>query len=409
MRKAAANGEQASGAQASEALERLKEAERKLQQTQSGRADRDVKNALQQAEEIAREQQQIAEHVKWLDSAGDKRQEKAQQALERKAALEQKVGALERQLDRTAGDIGAQERDAARKLSEAAGAIRDNRVRDKIRYSGSMVRAGVPSADQQAMENSIGSNLEDLKETLGEAASVVGRTKPDAMGQALDKARQLARGVESLDQRMRERAQQSQQGQGQQGQPGQGQQGQRGQQGQGQQGQQGEQGQQGQQGGRNSGERTQDGRGGDGDTTGPLRDRGAGLGDRRRGRLAPDDIRQFRGQARQYTNDAQQLRRMVQRQTLDANALDEVLKNLRALDDDRVYQDVAALERLQTAVAEGMKRFEFNLRRRFEAKGAEVFMSGVEDVPEEYRKLIEQYYKSLSKGPETRKTPEIRK
>ena len=28
-----------------------------------------------------------------------------------------------------------------------------------------------------------------------------------------------------------------------------------------------------------------------------------------------------------------------------------------------------------------------------------MFLSGADDVPEEYRKLVEQYYKSLSKGP----------
>ena len=43
-----------------------------------------------------------------------------------------------------------------------------------------------------------------------------------------------------------------------------------------------------------------------------------------------------------------------------------------------------------------MKRFEFNLRRQAEMKGSEVFLSGADDVPEEYRKLVEQYYKSLA-------------
>jgi hypothetical protein len=33
-------------------------------------------------------------------------------------------------------------------------------------------------------------------------------------------------------------------------------------------------------------------------------------------------------------------------------------------------------------------------------KGSEVFLSGADDVPEQYRKLVEQYYKSLSKGPD---------
>ena len=112
----------------------------------------------------------------------------------------------------------------------------------------------------------------------------------------------------------------------------------------------------------------------------------------------PGDIRQFRGEARQFANDAAQLRRMVQGQGVDPKVLDEVLRNLKALDDDRVYQDAATLERLQSAVAEGMKRFEFSLRRQAESKGSEVFLSGADDVPEQYRKLVEQYYKSLSKG-----------
>ena len=208
MRKAAANGQQGGGAQAAAALERLKEAERRLQQTKGGRAERDVKNALQQAEELAREQQEIAEDVKGLDSAGERRQEKAQQVMQRKGALEQKVGELERQLDRSASDLRAQEKEAARKLAEGAESIRNSKVRDKIRYSSSMVRAGSPQTEQQAMEGSIGSNLESLKNTLGQAAAALGKpSQADAMSQALDRARELARGVDSLDQRMRERQQ----------------------------------------------------------------------------------------------------------------------------------------------------------------------------------------------------------
>jgi hypothetical protein len=441
MRRAAANGQQASAAQAASALERLQEAQKRLQQSQSGRADRDVKNALQQAEDLAREQRGIADDVKGLESAGDRRQEKAQQLIERKNALEQKVGELEQQLDRTAGDIRNQEKDASRKLSEAANGIRDNKVRDKIRYSGRMLQQSADRSYQDPMENSISSNLDAVKNTLSQAASALGRpSQADAMNQALDKARQLARGVDSLDQRMRERQQQGQQGrqgqqnqngqqaqngqrgqegqsgqqgqQGQQGQSGQqgqqgqsGQQGQQGQQGQsGQQGQGGQQGQQGQQGNGGNGDRTQAGAGGNGDTFGGRFTDNGGYGDRRGqwlgGQVDPGDIRQWRGEVRQFANDAQQLRRMLQGQGIDPRALDDVLRNLRALDDDRVYKDAAELARLQGAVAEGMKRFEFNLRRQAEMKGSEVFLSGADDVPEEYRKLVEQYYKSLSKGPE---------
>src|SRR4029079_8268298 len=149
MRRAAANGQQASAAQAASALERLQDAQRRLPQAQSGRADRDVKDALQQAEQLAREQREIADDVKNLDAAGDRRQEKTQQLVERKGALEQKVGELEKQLDRSASDMRNQEKDASRKLSEAANGIRDNKVRDKIRYSSSMMRNGMSPGDQQ--------------------------------------------------------------------------------------------------------------------------------------------------------------------------------------------------------------------------------------------------------------------
>lgn len=424
MRRAAANGEQASGAQAQAALEQLKQAQDRLQRSQSGRAERDVKNALEQAEQIAREQQEIASEVGGLDATDERRQEKAQQLVGRKNALEQKVGELEKQLDRTAGDIRNNEKDAARKLSEAAAGIRDSRVRDRIRYSGSMVRSGMYPTEAQDLERRIGEDLESLKNKLGEAASALGRSRPDQMGEALDKARQLARGLQSMDQRTREKAQgsgdraqgETPQGSGDraqgsgdraQGERAQGSgdkaQGERAQgSGDNAQGRGGEQGQQGGQGGRNTGERTQDGRGGQGDTFGTMRqDAWGGDGDRRpNGRLSPDDVRQFRGEARQYSQEAQQLRRLLQGQNIDAKELEQILRGLRALEDDRVYQDVSELQRLQQSVAEGLKRFEFSLRRQSELKGNEVFLSGSDDVPEEFRKLVEQYYKSLSKAPE---------
>ncbi len=215
MRQASANG-QSGTAQAASALDRLQEAQKKLQQSQTGRAERDVKDALRQAEEIAREQQQIAEGVKGLDTAGDGRQERVQQLSERKDQLESKVAELERQVDKTAAELVKTERDASRKLTEASSSMRENRLRDKIRYSRSMIRAGVQGSDASNFEQEIGNNVGDMQKKIADAAAALGRTKPDSTTAALDKARELARGMESLDQRMRERAGQQEQ-QGQQG------------------------------------------------------------------------------------------------------------------------------------------------------------------------------------------------
>ena len=208
MRRAAANGQQASGAQSAEALERLRQAERQLQRTQTGRAERDVADAVRRRRSCVNEQKDDRQRrsTAWIGRA-ERIREQVQQLLDRKAAMEQKVGELEKQIDRAAADMRRDEREASRKMTEAATAIRDNRVRDKIRYSGSMVRSGMATSDTENFEREIGSNLEAVRNRLNEAQAALGQPRPDQQqSDALNRARQLARNVESLGERARERA-----------------------------------------------------------------------------------------------------------------------------------------------------------------------------------------------------------
>ena len=41
-------------------------------------------------------------------------------------------------------------------------------------------------------------------------------------------------------------------------------------------------------------------------------------------------------------------------------------------------------------MTDNIKRFEYTLRRRLDANASQVFLSGTDDVPEQYRKLVEQ-------------------
>ena len=111
-----------------------------------------------------------------------------------------------------------------------------------------------------------------------------------------------------------------------------------------------------------------------------------------------DDIRQFRGEARRWLGEAQALRNMLREQGVDPKELDEIMRRMRELDSERVYKDVDELARLQTFVAEGIKRFEYNLRRQVGAEANRAIVAGAEEVPPEFRKLVEEYYRSLSKG-----------
>ena len=395
MRRAAASGEAGAAAQATAALQRLRDIERRLQDTRSARAERDVKDALRQAEEIAREQRDIAEALKGMSGEGEARREQGRQLGERKDALESKLADLEKHLDRSAADAGAEEREASRKLSEAAGTIRDSRLRDKIRYSKWMVTRGSSPEQAEAMEQDIASGLDALTRKLGEASSALGQTKPDPTTGALEKARRLARGMESLQERMRERTG-PQQGSKEGASGSEGAQGQGSPQSKGSEGSPGSEGSQGAEGSQAS--QGSEGADGTGDTRGGWTGPG-GRGDRRPGNLSRDDVRQFRGEIRRWRGEAQELRGLLREGNLDPKQLDEILRGLRALDDDRVYQDVEELQRLQTLVTEGLKRFEYALRRRAAAEGNETVLSGADGVPEEFRALVEQYYRSLAKTP----------
>jgi hypothetical protein len=72
----------------------------------------------------------------------------AGELLERKDLQAGEVDGLERQLDRTASDFRRERQQASRKVQEAADAIRDSRLRDKIRYSRGLVQGAPP--DQAA-------------------------------------------------------------------------------------------------------------------------------------------------------------------------------------------------------------------------------------------------------------------
>ena len=413
MRRAAASGDKGAAAQAAAALDRLRETERRLQRSQSDRVERDVRDAQRRAEELARDQRDIAEDARDLPTrTGESRRQLVGQLSERKTELASEIGDLEKQLDRSAADASRDQRDAARRMSEAANTIRDQRLRDRLRYSQAMLGRSTRET-QDSMEREIASGLDAVRRKLDEAAAALGKSKPgeDKLENALDRARRLARGVESLGQRTRERMEGQQAGQSQQ----QGQQGQRGQQGQqsqsgqqGQQGQGGQQGQSGQQGqGDQEGQGGQPGNGSDsaqasgaaggyGDTRGGFVN-GGGWGDRRWDGLGPEEVRQFRGEIRQWTGEAQALRQELREQNIDPKELDELLRALRQLDDDRVYRNASELERLQTFVTEGLKRLEFGLRRRADEDAGSVVLSSGDEVPETFRSMVEQYYRSLSK------------
>jgi hypothetical protein len=415
MRRAAANGANDGGAQARQAAERLQDAQRLLQQNQQQAAGQNARDAADRADQLVRQQQQIASGVQQAtrQAPGAQQDQALQQLGQQKDALASGVGQLEQQLDALGQQaLAAGQRDAARQFQEAASRIRDRQLKEIIDYSKQAMRGGPDMAGP--VENRISSDLAQLQQRIGDALSASDQADRDkGEAQAARQAADLLRGLSSLQEQMNQRLGdqpgQGQQGQGQQGQQAQG--GQQGQQGQGQQGQgqgQGQQAQAGQQG--QGGQQGQQGQGQQGQAGGNGRlGQMANGGGRPFGNIGNNpainaplgDLRQLRDRAGQLSADAQALRRQLQAsggRRQDLAAMDDVIRALRELDRQGMKADPRELAELSTAALDKLRKLEFELRKRTDTTSDALYLSGADDAPPQYRSLIDEYYRALSKG-----------
>lgn len=387
MRRSAANTRSGNTADASSALNNLEEARRRLERSRSQTLQDQTQAALERARRLAQQQRDIAERMDRLGSmAGAERDREARSLIERKQEQLDDVADLERQLDRLAAATRTEQRDASRRLQEAANSIRDSQLKDRIRFGQQL--AYTNRSDEAVRENErlIGEAIDQVRERLEQANGAASENPQQRTEEALDRLRRLARGLESLQERTRSAAGQDEQS-GQAGQD-QGQDGRQagepGQQ-QGQQGQQGQAGGQGQQGGGGPG----------GVNTGGGGATGAAGG---RAGFSGEESRQLRGEVRQRLAEAQAVRQQLSREGRDVGDLDEVIRGLRTLEGSAPWGSADDLQRLQSAIVDRLKQYEFGLRR--DVLGADrerLFLSGTDEVPEAYRRLVEEYYRALAR------------
>ncbi len=401
MRQAAGGSE----SQGNAALEELNRAARRIEDSRNEGIARDVQRLAEHAEQAQERQQRIAEDVRRMQgTAGADRAARVRALGAEKDALNAEVQKLEAEADRIAREGRRDQPGASRELREAAEAIRDQRVRDKIEYSKSVIRGGSPEY-ANAFEEQIGANIGEAAENLRSAVSALsGESAERRQERTLESARELVRGMEALRGRMREGQQASpqsaqsaqstaeggQQRPSPQGAPGQqlGQQlGQQPGQGQGGQGQQaGEGGRDGQQ------------RAGGGAQDGQRAGRAPGLD--------PAAARQLAREFGLRRDDAEELRTLAREQGVDVAELDRAIAELRRLEAGRALGDPLATDALQTAALERLKAFEFSLFRQLTEKGGPRSALGARSpVPSEYRAQVEEYYRSLARPPEQARRP----
>ncbi len=355
MRRAAANSRNGGSAQGQAALERLREARRLLEENRSAGLQREVDDALRRAERLAEEQQDVISDVERLGDAGNYASERMRRLIERKEEMASEIADLEAQLDRLARESRSDQRDASRKLQEAANSIRDDKLEEKVLYSRGVVQQRSQEYARN-FEEQIERDLENLQERIEAARDAIGESQEQRLARTLDRARDLTRSLESLEERTREGAEANARGdQGTaEGEP-------------------------------REGEPRADGEP-------PNLDSPDGFPG-----FAPGDVRQFRGEFRQRRGEAERLRQELEREGIDASELGSIIDRMRRLESDRPYSDPRALAELQAAIIRDLKEFEYVLRRELVgAEARELLLSGSDEVPPEYRELVEEYYKSLA-------------
>lgn len=361
MRRAAAGDREDGVADGMSALERLREARRLLDENRSAGLQRDVEDALRRAQRLAQQQRDVITDVERLPESGSERMERLRRLVERKGEMASEVADLEADLDRLSRESRGEQRDASRKLQEAANSIRDDKLREKIRYSRGVIQ-GRSTDYARNFEEQIGDDIETLTEKLEEARAAIGESRERRLARTLEETRDLARSLESLDERVRESAQRAAE----------------------------------------QARRAESGQGGEGERSGEVRARDASSespsnsSDGSPG-FRPGEARQFRREFRERREQAERLRQELAREGVGTEELDAVIDRLRQLERERAWRDVRGLESLGAQVILGLKEFEYAVRRELGGEGdRELLLTGSDEVPPGYRELVEEYYRSLA-------------
>jgi hypothetical protein len=115
-------------------------------------------------------------------------------------------------------------------------------------------------------------------------------------------------------------------------------------------------------------------------------------------RLPQNEARQVEREMEQRLRDAQALRADLAKQGVDVSALDRAMEALaRAASQDKL-EDAKSGGELRAQVIDGLKAYEFALRRSLEGKDQPQVLSGrTGDVPAEFRAYVEEYYRSIAR------------
>lgn len=391
-------------AQNERALDRIRQAQQRLQQSSSGSSgsgsqaqagqQQQLSELRQRAAQAATRQREIAKDMESLSRRGgqnsqDESSKRARQQLaERKDTLADSIASLQQDIEQTARSLGAGQQRTARQLKDAADSLSRERVADRIRDGKQALANGQPQ-NGQSNERAIERSLNAVSERLQSAEQSARNSSGAGPEDTLDRTRQLADNLDSLRLRLDENANRQngrgqQQGQQQSSQSGQNQRGQspENQQPSGSQPQNGSQSGGSQSGQQQGQQRQQSGGTNSGGQPG-----------------ADGDNRQLPAEIRERLDEAQELRRQFGATNFGpVGRLDEVIQQLKRFADGRMEGDAQTASLLKQNVIEPLRQLELELSKQVQQQSARTNLRLRDEgaAPEQYRKAVEEYYRRLA-------------
>ena len=113
------------------------------------------------------------------------------------------------------------------------------------------------------------------------------------------------------------------------------------------------------------------------------------------------DNQQLNRDLQQRLGDAEALARDLQRQGQDVAPLNRAIEAMKGMQSTFTsLEDKRAESMLRTQVVEGLKAYEFALRRaNGDEAGNRVLLERSGEVPPAFKAMVEEYYRSLSRTP----------
>lgn len=112
--------------------------------------------------------------------------------------------------------------------------------------------------------------------------------------------------------------------------------------------------------------------------------------------MSESELRQFWNDRMKDAHDIQRSLSGSDREL--ARQAADLLERMRQLDSQRSLQDPQEAARLQSSIIQGFRALELKMGLKLQERKANLQLFNQEEVPLEYRKAVEEYYKSLARS-----------